>query len=417
MEEYVDNYAAEAAVLRRKLQSKAEALIILTQELEQCRTERDQFKLLAEQAKSRTLPKKSVDDQVSRGRLSVYNDNYSDSSGKGSSYDHYMEVREQNKTLRYEIQDLKQKLREAYGDIKVLRAGAAEGSRSNNVKDVIPAHQREELVEQLEKMSGRASQLEADLRGVLDEKEELVNERECYRAKVARLNHQINTLLRGDTARLIDIDAILMDNKYLQEQVQQLQAEKELAHQALVKYKSMLEKKRNKGMVKLGTPSSAMVVSHKQVQELLERGAVPNTEASLADVKSLCVALLESLQDKTLALHHQRKANKILASRISELEHRLGANLPVFPSDLLLQGYSAAQQLDKATVEQTLESFEERRENTASDQNGEIIAEISLQGCNNRCDTDSNEDSLPQDLQDLVSKALQEIHLEEAQNR
>jgi hypothetical protein len=68
-------------------------------------------------------------------------------------------------------------------------------------------------VEQLEKMSGRVSQLEADLRGVLDEKEELVTERESYRAKVARLNHQINTLLRGDTARLVDIDAILMDNK------------------------------------------------------------------------------------------------------------------------------------------------------------------------------------------------------------
>ncbi|KAG8270681.1 hypothetical protein J6590_079486 [Homalodisca vitripennis] len=94
-------------------------------------------------------------------------------------------------------------------------------------------------VEQLEGMSSRVCQLEADLRGVLDEKQELVTERESYLCKLARLNHQLNVLLKSDTSRLIDIDAIVMDNKYLQEQIQQLQAEKELSHQALLKYKSI----------------------------------------------------------------------------------------------------------------------------------------------------------------------------------
>lgn len=35
-----------------------------------------------------------------------------------------------------------------------------------------------------------------------------------------------------------------------------------------------------------------------------------NTEATLADLRSLSLALLDALQDKTLALSHQRKANK-----------------------------------------------------------------------------------------------------------
>ncbi|KAG8270680.1 hypothetical protein J6590_079485 [Homalodisca vitripennis] len=94
----------------------------------------------------------------------------------------------------------------------------------------------------------------------------------------------------------------------------------------------MLDKKRNKGVVKLGSQSSTMVVTHKQVQELLERGTsaqLPNTEATLADLKSLCLALLEALQDKTLALAHQKKANKILASRISDLEQRFSSNAPI----------------------------------------------------------------------------------------
>jgi hypothetical protein len=51
------------SALRRKLQSKAEALLILSKELDQCRTERDQFKLMAEQLQDRysMLKKKSHD--------------------------------------------------------------------------------------------------------------------------------------------------------------------------------------------------------------------------------------------------------------------------------------------------------------------------------------------------------------------
>uniref|UniRef100_A0A1B6GJD2 Coiled-coil domain-containing protein 149 n=1 Tax=Cuerna arida TaxID=1464854 RepID=A0A1B6GJD2_9HEMI len=396
MEDYVDNCGSEVGVLRRKLQSKAEALLILTQELEQCRNERDQLKLIADQAQNRPVIKKTSDDQLSRGRLTVY----SDIPTNGSNYDHYLEVREQNKALRYEIQDLKQKLREAYGDIKVLRAGAAEGSRSASVKEVVPSHNREELVEQLEGMSSRVCQLEADLRGVLDEKQELITERESYLCKLARLNHQLNVLLKSDTSRLIDIDAIVMDNKYLQEQIQQLQAEKELAHQALLKYKSMLDKKRNKGVVKLGSQTSTMVVTHKQVQELLERGTsaqLPNTEATLADLKSLCLALLEALQDKTLALAHQKKANKILASRISELEQRFSSNAPI----QLLQQSLASTDVPLRLTDGLLEKIETPKPSSS---------------CNpeppcNGCDTDIN-DSLPQDIQDLVTKALQEIQEE-----
>ncbi|XP_046670875.1 coiled-coil domain-containing protein 149 isoform X2 [Homalodisca vitripennis] len=348
MEDYVDNCGSEVGVLRRKLQSKAEALLILTQELEQCRTERDQLKLIADQSQNRPVIKKTSDDQV-------------------------------------------------------LRAGAAEGSRSASVKEVVPSHNREELVEQLEGMSSRVCQLEADLRGVLDEKQELVTERESYLCKLARLNHQLNVLLKSDTSRLIDIDAIVMDNKYLQEQIQQLQAEKELSHQALLKYKSMLDKKRNKGVVKLGSQSSTMVVTHKQVQELLERGTsaqLPNTEATLADLKSLCLALLEALQDKTLALAHQKKANKILASRISDLEQRFSSNAPI---QLLQQSLASTDvmSLPLRLTDGLLEEMETLKPSPS---------------CNpeppcNGCDTDIH-DSLPQDIQDLVTKALQEIQEE-----
>ncbi len=40
-------------ICKRKLDSKCEALLILTQDLDQCRGERDQFKLMAEQVQER----------------------------------------------------------------------------------------------------------------------------------------------------------------------------------------------------------------------------------------------------------------------------------------------------------------------------------------------------------------------------
>lgn len=50
---------------------------------------------------------------------------------------------------------------------------------------------------------------------MLDEKEELVTERDAYRTKYDRLNTELNYILRGDEKRIVDIDALSMENKYV----------------------------------------------------------------------------------------------------------------------------------------------------------------------------------------------------------
>lgn len=59
--------------------------------------------------------------------------------------------------------------------------------------------------------------------------------------------------------------------------------------------------------------------------------------------------LLDGLNDKSLALAHQRKANKLLASKITDLEQRLIGNSDkritksiMSPSVILLSGYAAS---------------------------------------------------------------------------
>mgnify|MGYP002715730946 CR=1 FL=1 len=71
---------------------------------------------------------------------------------------------------------------------------------------------------------------------------------------------------------------------------------------------------------------------------------IPNSvAATISDLKFMCLALLEYSNDKILALSHQKRANRILAAQICELEHRVenlqGSQLVMFPSQVLLEGY------------------------------------------------------------------------------
>lgn len=63
------------------------------------------------------------------------------------------EVREQNKCLRLQVQTLRQKLSDAQGDIKVLRTNNRCSTEQPETQFAPAIHQREELIEQLEKLN------------------------------------------------------------------------------------------------------------------------------------------------------------------------------------------------------------------------------------------------------------------------
>ena len=59
----------------------------------------------------------------------------------------------------------------------------------------------------------QVNQLSRDLQQVLDEKEELIMERDDYRHKYDRLNNELNYILKGDERRVLDIDSLIKENK------------------------------------------------------------------------------------------------------------------------------------------------------------------------------------------------------------
>ncbi|KAK6186324.1 hypothetical protein SNE40_008380 [Patella caerulea] len=305
-----DVLANEYQICRCKLDSKCEALLILSKELDQCRSERDQFKLMAEQLRERYQALKR---QIS-GRSLVQL---------------LCDTKEIKKSLQFETDDLKQKLADAQGDIKLLREQIARQRVGTSDEGMttrhFPAYEREDLVKQLEASREQYLQLEHDLQQLLDEKEDQETELDAYKRKYENLNRELNYILKGDEKRIVDIDALVMENKYLMERLKQMEEEKTMAMATASKYKSILERKKNKGILKFGqSRSGGLVITQKQVGQMLHNpNAMPSTPQAMADLQGLCGALLDTINDKNLALSHQRKTNKILGSRISELEKKL----------------------------------------------------------------------------------------------
>uniref|UniRef100_A0A3B5L7W0 Coiled-coil domain containing 149 n=1 Tax=Xiphophorus couchianus TaxID=32473 RepID=A0A3B5L7W0_9TELE len=238
--------------------------------------------------------------------------------------------RERSSQLSEEIKELKQRLLEAQGDNKLLRMTITKqrlGDEEVGARH-FPAHEREDLVKQLEQAREQNEVLVHSVKSLTDELQDVRAERDVFQQKAHRLNVEMNHIMGNDESRFLDIDALCMENRYLHERLSQLQEEVNLLKGNLAKYKSALESRKNSKMS--GKPNSSAltgVLSTKQVKELLlseENGcSLPVTPQSISDLKSLATALLETIHEKNMVIQHQRQINKILGNRVAELEKKL----------------------------------------------------------------------------------------------
>ncbi|XP_036620531.1 coiled-coil domain-containing protein 149 isoform X2 [Trichosurus vulpecula] len=321
---------SEYLVCKRKLESKKEALLILSKELDTCQQERDQYKLMANQLRERHQSLKKKYRELIDGDPSIPPERRKQANLAQLLSD----SRDRNKHLGEEIKELQQRLGEIQGDNKLLRMTIAKqrlGDEEIGVRH-FAAHEREDLVQQLERAREQIESLEHDLQASVDELQDIKEERSSYQDKVDRLNQELNHILGGHENRIIDVDALCMENRYLQERLKQLHEEVSLLKSNIAKYKNALERRKNsKGQGRSSNSSSSSsaltgVLSAKQVQDLLSEDhgcSLPATPQSISDLKSLATALLETIHEKNMVIQHQRQTNKILGNRVAELEKKL----------------------------------------------------------------------------------------------
>ncbi|XP_019309135.1 coiled-coil domain-containing protein 149 [Panthera pardus] len=316
---------SEYLVCKRKLESKKEALLILSKELDTCQQERDQYKLMANQLRERHQSLKKKYRELIDGDPSLP----PEKRKQANLAQLLRDSQDRNTHLGEEIKELQQRLAEVQGDNKLLRMTIAKqrlGDEEIGVRH-FAAHEREDLVQQLERAKEQIESLEHDLQASVDELQDVKEERSSYQDKVERLNQELNRILGGHENRLIDVDALCMENRYLQERLKQLHEEVNLLKSNIAKYKNALERRKNsKGQSKSSSSALTGVLSAKQVQDLLSEDhgcSLPATPQSISDLKSLATALLETIHEKNMVIQHQRQTSKILGNRVAELEKKL----------------------------------------------------------------------------------------------
>ncbi|MEQ2188968.1 hypothetical protein GOODEAATRI_020311, partial [Goodea atripinnis] len=174
--------------------------------------------------------------------------------------------RERSSQLSEEVKELKQRLLEAQGDNKLLRMTITKqrlGDEEVRTRH-FPAHEREDLVKQLEQAREQNEVLVHSVKSLTDELQDVRAERNVFQQKAHRLNVEMNHIMGNDESRFLDIDALCMENR--------------------------------------------------SVKELLlseENGcSLPVTPQSISDLKSLATALLETIHEKNMVIQHQRQINK-----------------------------------------------------------------------------------------------------------
>ena len=151
-------------------------------------------------------------------------------------------------------------------------------------------------------------------------------------------------------------DHVLPFFRYLSETLQRVQEEKQLANDMGRRYKTALEKSKATTTAKLQEAGSkhcgqGIAARDKALSDsiikLIARTSFPcptdldmNNALSL---RELCLALLESLDDRMTQLRHQRRASKHILNRLNEFQLRIAhcpnGALILNPSVHLLDGY------------------------------------------------------------------------------
>ncbi|KRZ50000.1 Coiled-coil domain-containing protein [Trichinella nativa] len=333
----------EYKLAQLKLDRKAEALLIISQELASCQDERDNL-----QRKCAELALKCREQRRLLKAQKIREQQAEQTSRKDQAdiLQTLNRVNDENRALSAEIEHLNAELAEAHGDAKATSLETAKNEKEKYHQNDCACSEAE-MLKNLEILTTKNSQLVKDLKMVLCEKEELTIERDGYQTKFNKVNQELYALLNGSGNNIPDVEDLLSENRFLKQQVESLKEENLTSKTILSKYKKAIEKR--KGVMRFGfsaagdsssndkagvapliTPTvkqttvanstDVPLYTIKQIVQAIEKDR--NTNCLNLDYRQISHMLLDAINDKTVAVMHLRKANKILAERLHDVESK-----------------------------------------------------------------------------------------------
>ncbi|XP_075254012.1 uncharacterized protein LOC142345676 [Convolutriloba macropyga] len=370
-EHLIDEIIYQYTISKKKLQSKREALLVVANDLEVCMKEREQLSSVLrkylencecpastiskidpkspidKRPNCESTPKPSSSAKDSDNELKFL-EKYAQDGSKGALGTAVKDLIKQRSILREEVETLNQRLKDSNDDIKLLRQTVTRqrtgnctvtnlnSSDENQTRSGSVTYQLEEALDQLEIEKSRVSELEMELVSCKDSLRQYKSEKDFFLQRSERLNRELNYLLSNESEKsIVDIDALTLENEYLKQQIKQVNAEKGCLQEQYGKLKQSFEEQivasnATNSSVKtrsvLLRNSLQAIKSLKHIREYLwgtKKHGLPVSEKVVDDLHGLASTLVECLDDKNVALVHQRNTNKALGERVRELERKL----------------------------------------------------------------------------------------------
>ena len=179
--------------------------------------------------------------------------------------------------------------------------------------------ERDLYILQLESAHGTITSLKRELQIVEDERDEVSAEKDAFLKQCESLrqllkDEQAEDKTVPDTPSYAALESLVEENRKLKLELLEIQAEKDRAFGKILRYKRAVEKRKLRESREQQVPPVSPGGKRSDVNQAVKRAE---------ELELLANSLSESVKEKSIALAHQRKANKVLATRVTELEHKL----------------------------------------------------------------------------------------------
>ncbi|CAI5455515.1 unnamed protein product [Caenorhabditis angaria] len=328
MEAEIRDLKKQILTLQQKVNAKTDTIVRLGQDLQISENEKNVL-----DARVKTLERnlERAERESEFATASEANQKLQYSNERQDLLEDLNRFKKENQILKREKQELADEKAELRKDCKTFRQTIARyeveklagTARRNTLSEDEPSTSSLHIHE---KLQTKYKQIESDLQTVLGIKEELLIERDELQQKVSRLSNELSYLLNGDSRRIAeDIDTLVAENRFLKARLNTAQEESESIKSTLEKYKTMAEsvtsQKTSPKSEKVDSEkTSVAVINMKQIRELLASHSI---ELDDSDYRAITTILLDLCNDKQMALAHLRKANKVLGTRLHEVETKL----------------------------------------------------------------------------------------------
>lgn len=216
--------------------------------------------------------------------------------------------------LKQEIKQLRSQLSRSQQVLSPVSKDSSSTKSSFSLLNEELIQEKEVLIQQLEGAQGNISELERQVKELEDEKDELSGERDHFSAKCDSLLKCLEEEKTRQPPTHSAVQGLLTENRQLKLALVEAEAQKDHIKGKMERYKRAIERRT---IVEAAGEQVMNSVDKKQDLKLAVK--------RISELESLANSLSQSVKEKSVTITHQKKANKVLATKVAELEHQLKA--------------------------------------------------------------------------------------------